>query len=299
MTSNLSRKHHYLPQYYLKGFTDKNNLFYLYKKGKETIEKNQYNTNSLFYENNRNTINFKGENSVIIEDLYADFDNIFSKLFHDIENGLSEEALFSDNNIALIKQFVALFIMRLPVIDEQIEDIIDIIDITKTRNTITVAGKNIFTQDDIRKKLKTDKNFRYYFRCFVLPVLLFDFQGKDEGRWYIFETERSGHNHLCGDNPILIGGYDFNKLISFNLDFIIPLSNKKLLVHSMNKNLQPEKLPLPFLPFVDLLILWKSQKYVVGSEKNYLEKILDQQKDITKQGISYNMINERLFSYLR
>ena len=50
----------------------------------------------------------------------------------------------------------------------------------------------------------------------------------------------------------------------------------------MNKNIQPEKLHLSFLPLVDLLILWKSQKYVIGSEKDYLNEILNQQKEIEK-----------------
>ena len=134
----LSKRHHYIPQYYLKCFTNENGLFYLYEVLRNRMDKNLHNTDSLFFEKNRNIIRYKGQISDIIENYYTDFDTIFANLFREIKNGVFEEELFASNVLVCIKQFLALFLCRLPIIDEQMDFILDNMDFSKTRNVITV-----------------------------------------------------------------------------------------------------------------------------------------------------------------
>ena len=56
-TTKPSRKHHYLPRYYLKGFADEKNSFFVYDKTNDNIFKSS--PNSIFFENNLNTVSIK------------------------------------------------------------------------------------------------------------------------------------------------------------------------------------------------------------------------------------------------
>ena len=70
-----SRKHHYLPRYYLSGFTSNNNCFFVYDKQKDNIFKSS--PNDSFFENNLNTTTFtNGSSSDFLEGLYADLENL-------------------------------------------------------------------------------------------------------------------------------------------------------------------------------------------------------------------------------
>ncbi len=52
-----SKRHHYLPQFYLRGFTDNKGEFYVFDKQTEEIRKS--NPLNSFFENHRNTANVK------------------------------------------------------------------------------------------------------------------------------------------------------------------------------------------------------------------------------------------------
>jgi intein-encoded DNA endonuclease-like protein len=51
-----SRKHHYLPRYYLKGFTDAEDGFFVYDKQKDKMFRSG--SIAAFYENDLNTVIF-------------------------------------------------------------------------------------------------------------------------------------------------------------------------------------------------------------------------------------------------
>ena len=279
----LSKRHHYIPQYYLRGFTNSDKKFYLYEVQKDKIDKNPHSTNSVFFEKNRNTIRYKGMVSDVIEQEYARLDTTFSHLFKEIENGVAEDELFAPNILIAIKQFFALFLCRLPIIDRDIGFILDKLDFSKTRNIITVNGVNSLSQEKTKKMLAEDKDFRYFFRCFILPILIFDYMSKDNGRWYLFQMKDARQKHLCCDIPILIKNDDLLKLLSFDTDFIFPISKSKLLVHSMKKDICKEKISPLFYVKVDLLLFWKAQKYVVCPDEEYLKDIQGLKKKVEKE----------------
>ena len=74
MRNTTSKKHHYLPRYYLKGFTNSDNRFFVFDKRKERIFTS--NPNTAFFENNLNTVTFpKGDSSDFLEDAYTEIEN--------------------------------------------------------------------------------------------------------------------------------------------------------------------------------------------------------------------------------
>jgi hypothetical protein len=291
----ISKRHHFIPQYFLKGFSNEKNLFYLYKVYQSKIEKNLYSPDSVFFENFRNTIIYNDKESDIIEKIYSHFDNSFALFFNEVKKGVSEEELFSNEVLVCIKQFLALFLCRLPIIDKDIDFLINNLDYSKTRNIIMTNGLNFFNKEDIKKKLAEDKNYRYFFRCFILPILIFDLRAEDNGRWYLFN---SVNNKICCDIPILIKDCDLIKLLSFNTDLIFPISSNKLLIHSMNKNVCKDNISELFSIEVDLLLFWNARRYVVCSDKEYLENIKLVQKE-TEKTISFDNFNAHVFKLLQ
>lgn len=55
MTS-ISSKHHYIPQYYIKGFLDNEHLFYKYDKIRDSFKTGKVGSKGVFFELHRNWI---------------------------------------------------------------------------------------------------------------------------------------------------------------------------------------------------------------------------------------------------
>jgi len=71
-----SKKHHYLPRHYLKGFTNSENRFFVYDKERENIFVSS--PDAAFFENNLNTVTFpNGDSSDFLEDMYTEIENQF------------------------------------------------------------------------------------------------------------------------------------------------------------------------------------------------------------------------------
>jgi hypothetical protein len=68
-----SKRHHYIPQFYLKGFTNEHGKYYIFDKQIETIRLST--PINSFFENNRNTVIVKDEKTVFLEDIYSRFDS--------------------------------------------------------------------------------------------------------------------------------------------------------------------------------------------------------------------------------
>ncbi len=71
-----SKKHHYIPRYFINGFADDNNLLYIYDKQRDTVKKNKIGSGGIFYEEYRNSMDLGDDNYIsIFEDIYCFFDN--------------------------------------------------------------------------------------------------------------------------------------------------------------------------------------------------------------------------------
>jgi hypothetical protein len=72
--NNPSKKHHYLPRHYLKGFTGADGTFFVYDKQADKIF--SATPNNSFFENDLNTITFPGgERSDFLENAYSYLEN--------------------------------------------------------------------------------------------------------------------------------------------------------------------------------------------------------------------------------
>lgn len=78
-----SKRHHFVPQFLMKYFLNKNKKLYVYDKIDDRFYENS--TENLFLEKDRNTfLNLEGINDDIIERIYSDYDSHFSNILREI-----------------------------------------------------------------------------------------------------------------------------------------------------------------------------------------------------------------------
>ncbi len=68
---SISQKHHYLPEFYLKGFTNEAGQFSIYDYEQKRIKKNLFYPSTHFFDN-RNLVDVEGEITDVPEKLYSE-----------------------------------------------------------------------------------------------------------------------------------------------------------------------------------------------------------------------------------
>jgi len=67
---NLSQRHHYLPEVYLKGFTGNDGQLAVYDIRKKELKKGRFSPKQVFFEWNRNTFEIHSEKTDFLEISY-------------------------------------------------------------------------------------------------------------------------------------------------------------------------------------------------------------------------------------
>ena len=228
-----SINHHYIPQLYLKGFASDCGKIRVYDKKYGSFKKDKNTPKTVFFEKFRNTVEIKGIKTNIIEKLYGTLESEFAQFFNLVRGGLSSQEILSKSGLDIIKQYLAIQFWRLPMLDSFTDHYIKNLDLKQFGKRITINGHNIGEVDEFAQLILEDSDFRYYFRCFFLPVLMFDVKVRDGecSYWSVHNVapdEGGWDNILCSDNPIV--AENIFDLFKFEGKFIFPLSKTKLLV---------------------------------------------------------------------
>jgi len=270
----LSKKHHYLPRRYLKGFTNNINSFFVYDKQKNRIFSTS--PDAVFFENNMNTVSVPGGGS-------SDF---LEKLYRDVEKeswGSLDRIRKSNNKtpIAILdKMNLFLFLLflhwRLPsnikCAEELTKEFFD--KNNKNINYFTLKynnGKN--PPKEAVNVIKNSPAFKKTSKV-ILPFAPFYEEGWSERleNWRFLYAEDGNRWHLVGDNPIITrGDSDHDPLNCLN-EFVFPVSGNILLVN-INKPINKD-LPPRFVIKFNIAIIERAQRFIACQNKNFLEKLL-------------------------
>ena len=129
--NNQSSKHHYVPQFYLKGFQNEESNVFALKKERKSIKK--WKTAQILYKNDLHTVSFNGNKAVIIEDYYSEMESSFKEiltLFDEKENHI--ELASNLDVIRIIKLMISQQFWRTPKPDVKVDlyskNLIDLYD---------------------------------------------------------------------------------------------------------------------------------------------------------------------------
>jgi hypothetical protein len=268
---NLSSRHHYLPIFYLNGFTDDLRQFSIYDVEQSRFIKNKkkFSPTSYFFEHKENSIFFDNvENDYLETNGYGRFDTLISELLDKVRKGKSENQFnVSSDDMPLLQFFMYLLYWRLPSnrkkLTEQSKD-----------ENLSLFGLKIVDQDGIRTE-KTIKSEQKFLKDVEFRKNLKYFKAVYDGvNSFVCTTKlkilsfQKGLPSVCSDSPIIFKN-QLNPTI-YNDDYILPLSGDIIFLRS-NTNIE---FPISFKILVDTLVYKQANKYVSFSDPTYKD-VLD------------------------
>lgn len=270
-----SVNHHYVPKFYLQGFTSDNGRLQVYNKTFCKFERDKHTPKTVLFEKNLNTIKMKGKLTDDLEKLYGYIETEFSEYISLIRSRKINDEIISKEGISLLKQYIAFQFWRLPCYDAYADEYIASLDLSKFGEILIINENYVGKTKNIKEMLKSDSGFKHYFRCFILPLISFDFTLKDDdlSKWKYHQINDGGWNNLpCSDNPLLIES--FTEVHSFNTKIIFPVSNTQLISYSPDA-IKSRTFDATFTTKLCMLIYAQANKYFIGTNKEQMKKVID------------------------
>lgn len=285
----ISKKHHYIPQFYLRGFTNDNNTYFVFDKEKEEIRETK--PKNSFFENGRNTSIIGNEKSVFLEDIYSHFDSKTAPELKKIQEATLENFNLEPETLHRIKMFITQLYWRIPENDEMFDKIIDTLSFSETGFDIKNKDGNSVVTKELEEQLKSEDLFRKMYRFFI-PLMSHNetYKTTDFENWRVYF--RGNKYQLTGDNPLIIE--DFKDFSSLNKELIFPLSSDKIFIHT--KRTKPYNLPPNFMIELDMMIIQQATRFVCCSNKFYLNYLVKNLYSFSKNHNIQNQMKESLFN---
>jgi len=254
-----SRNHHYIPQFYLRGFTPA-----MKKKSPITVfdfdQKKMFRTNTLNVCGNRdfNRIDFEGTNPNAIEEIYSGFESKAANSIRELEKG----APFCGENRDIIFNLIALLAVRSPQLREKLREahevslkaLIDLIlsnekNWESTKSKMIENGRSIDVgttyaevkccQEKNEYKIILDNNYNIKSELESMDAVL---QSLPKRNWVLIKSQKVDEHFITSDNPVVLDNFKIPKeknfyenLVGFelsNTNVMFPLTKNLLLLGS-------------------------------------------------------------------
>jgi len=266
---NLSQRHHYLPEVYLKGFTGEDGKLSVYDIKKKELKKGKYSPKQVFYEWNRNTFHAIDLETDFLENLYRDIDQRITPVLKKLQTSFENPDLTPYDYFNLIF-FLGVTYWRIPAIDDEIERHVKTANRKELFIQLITAETNEEVSDEIFDRLRNDKAFIESYR---IPKAIFDYLKSNKNhlleKWKITYSDKEPSLHLIGDNPILTLNDQFDNIL--DTETIFPISSSKFLWHLNSE--YPKIFSPETTVTIDQLIFLQSERYVCGPNGEYLNAI--------------------------
>lgn len=293
--NNLSWRHHYIPQFYLKGFINDHGKFAIYDKKTDRIKSGEFTPKSHFFEENRNLVELNGVETDFLETkVYQDLDNTIAKLFDNINSKSIDFLTFE--NLFTLKMFISFLYWRIPKNDELLESTIDKFDFRELGfDIVPKEAKNLNEIERIKEQFKSEPAFRKMYSV-ILPFspnntfTIAPHEG-EEKMWKAIGNSGKGLN-LTSDSPIITLRNDM--FYGENQKLLFPVTSNKLLFYG--KTEKTDSLPAEFYIHSDLATMHLAERYVCGPSKEYLADILELY-NVRRQFNKTGTIIPELFEY--
>lgn len=297
MKQNSSKKHHYLPRHYLKGFTNNDGSFFAYDKQTDKIFLTS--PDSAFFENDLNTVVFpSGQSSTFIEDQYTEIERQCWSSLDKIRASNSKTPIsFEDKEFLFL--FLASLYWRLPINTEMTEKLSESaftntspVDYFKLKSK---TGKTIPVK--VIEAIRGSSAFKKAFRLMLpfAPFLKDKNWGAKLRNWRFLYTENQKRHYIVGDNPILTTESMNQDPVNVFNEFVFPVSGNILLVNLSTP--LGKGLPAEFIINYNMAIFERARRFVVCPDENLLKALIEHYKIYTKHQ-KEGMIVDEMFKTL-
>lgn len=270
--NNISWRHHYLPVFYLKGFTKDSELIKIFNVQEKRFLKNgkEFSPESFFFEKDANTVVFGDKRNDYIETSYADFDNEMATLIEKIsKSDYTTNYDVTDDDMPRMNHFVSLMYWRLPHRTNELKKIIN-------KNDLASLGLKIINKNGERQKATEEefKNNPEFFKSYKFYNSLMDsVRGYNCRTPYSILESHKNFPFLCSDSPVI---FESANPKVYEDDYLFPLSGNRLFIKANRTSDFPPYLRM----LVDAVVYKQAQKYVSCTDESYignLETLLEKQ----------------------
>lgn len=263
--TTISKRHHYLPEFFIKGFIAPSKQLWVYDKIADKILPFPKSPKSIFFEWNKNNITIDGNEIDILEKYhYKYIDDIISNQFRLIQNVPINE-IEQQDFVNYITLMAAITFYRTPATEEWTNQLTQMNLRKKLPKNIEELIKKIYTLPLGRKDRKK------IIDCFA-PFLNFFLTDKDlmkgEGHYKVVESPNSCF--VLSDNPILYENSpkDFNDLTN---SLIFPLTAKRV-YYGLNNNHYTFNIDI--INRLNILLTIQAKQYFASPDKLFLEQLV-------------------------
>ena len=285
---NRSRRHHYIPKFLISNFTDSDGLFYVWNKTTNRLINTRQSPKSIFFEMDRNTVNFSGQPMDNLEALYAQLD---SHIAVDINNVLQTENVTPEQLTSIIT-LATLLKWRTPVSDDAFNVLKGNTGDNDLSIEISIKDKNLEADESALAHIHNSEIFKETKRILlsIKPLLNDGKLLEIADNYFIHHNER--FSSIIGDCPVIEKlNSDFNEIE----DFIFPLSSTDTFI--FKKNSKKSIKNLMFFLQMDLAVFHASKKYVGCKDKEHLEKLVKLYDQLQEANVA-ELIPKILFDFI-
>lgn len=267
----LSRKHHYLPREYLRGFVDGDGGFFVYDKQTDAIFRTG--PGDAFFENDLNTLTLPdGNKSDFLETLYTTFENQSWNSLDSIRDSTRNTPIDLLDKMNLFF-FLSFLHWRLPCNAEFAEKLSQRFfgpdNELSYFNLISRTGAS--APKEIAEKIRSSPAWKKTAKI-IVPFAPF-FEGDawldDLENWRFLYSGDDRNWFIVGDNPIVTHGHNDHDPVACLKEFIFPVSGR-ILVVSFAGNTR-KVLPPEFAIQYGAAIIRRAQRFVACQNKDFLE----------------------------
>jgi len=290
---SISKRHHYIPQFLIKRFADEDNMLFLYDKEKGSFSREKRSPKSVFFEMNRNALDFGGVPNDNLEKLYAELDTRFSRDLTEIvtSKNITEEGLISLLVMASSLKW------RLPVNDRLFNEKDNQYTYDKLPISIKAVNDDGSQNNDAIDHLLSSEIFSSMKRL-IFPFLPF-YDNAAITSENLLKLHQNSYLHandkiisILGDSPLIES--NSSNIEEFG-NFILPLGNKETFICSDSGNKKVNS--IAFYLNKDLAMFHQAKKYVVCRDKDHLVTIINEYHTLQRRG-QINLIHEYIFRFV-
>lgn len=280
-----SRRHHYLPQFYLKNFANDDGFFHVYNKKTQKFYSDK-STKSMFFGWDRNLINIQGVETDAFEKIYSELDN---KMAPALERILATKKISPEDWMSILI-FISVLKWRIPGNDSQFDKLKQELTYGDLPIEIRPVNKDGATDKAALEHIINSKTFQETKRL-ILPFLPFYNNELIESIYknsYINTNER--FTCIVGDMPLIEGQKSHVRDME---SFIFPLSASDTFIYKNGETKAVSS--IEFYALRDLAIFHLSDTYIACKDKAHLEKIVAAYKECVENNFTHFIV-QSLFS---
>ncbi|MBK9286538.1 MAG: DUF4238 domain-containing protein [Flavobacteriales bacterium] len=270
-----SWRHHYIPQYFVKGFVDADGMLFRYDKTSDTIESKRVHRKRIFFQENGNTAYVGSSRNTIGEKASASLDSVFADRLAPIRASPSDSSINNIENYVTLLSLAADLFFRVPANDQYY----DLLYARTGLEPIDTHGNVIQADRELLEVGGTaQKSIRPFIPQNLLGQLFTQTEVHDKMRPRI--ASFSCGVFVLSDNPVVFSELPI-RWQDFMQNFILPISSAQLFVYSEKPGLGRD-LSLP--SNYNALAINQAQRYVCSASKVILTAAVQYWKELRKRG---------------